>query len=499
MTPGQASGLVHAPLADWAQTRGQALAIQCGGESLTFAALHTAVAERATTLRDKRAPAIAWVDSNLTLVQRLVDFMGILASGRCAAVADPDWPLAVQHSVQAAIPDAPCDMPEAQPLSPFYVGYTSGSTGLPKGFRRHHQSWTESFRVCLEAFGVDAGGRILAPGRDSHSLFLFGMLLGLWTGGGVVVQERFSASAALDTLAEGHTPSLISTPSQLILMLEVARHKSLQPFEAVRLILISGARWMRHRTADLRGLFPRARIIEFYGASETSFIAWMDSDENAPAAVVGHPFSNVELQLRAVPGEDAVGLIYVRSPMLFMDYVGDGQDATAALRDGDWLSVRDLGTLDAEGRLCLAGRQNRMIVTQGKNLFAEELESVLEAHPAIALASVHGMDDARRGALVVAILHWAGDSASGNQAQSSAVNRPDALQLMAWCRQRLEAFKAPKKFFVCAHWPRTAGGKTEHAVLARSLLQYGQPGQPGQHGQRDEPNTVETPCLHRLP
>ena len=185
--------------------------------------------------------------------------------------------------------------------------------------------------------------------------------------------------------------------------------------------------------------------------------------------------------------------------MLFMDYVGAGQDATAALRDGDWLSVRDLGTLDAEGRLCLAGRQNRMIVTQGKNLFAEELESVLEAHPAIALASVHGMEDARRGALVVAILHWADDSSNGNQAQSSAVNRPDALQLMAWCRQRLEAFKAPKKFFVCAQWPLTAGGKTDHAVLARSLERHGQHEQHGQPGQRNEPTTVDTPCLHRLP
>jgi acyl-CoA synthetase (AMP-forming)/AMP-acid ligase II len=458
MTPAQASGLVHAPLADWAQTRACALAIQSGNQSLSFAALHAAVTQRAEVLSQQRAPASVLIGGSLPMIQRLIEFLAIIASGRCAAVADPDWPTAVLHSVQAALPTAPCDMPAAQALSPFYVGYTSGSTGSPKGFRRHHQSWVESFRVCLESFGPDASACILAPGRDAHSLFLFGMLLGLWSGGGVVVQERFSASAALETLRSGQTPALITAPSQLILMLDVARHKALAPIEAVRLVMISGARWMRHRTAELRALFPKARIVEFYGASETSFIAWMDTDDSTPAAVVGQPFSNVELHIRSAPGEDTAGLIYVRSPMLFMDYVGAQQDSTAALRDGEWLSVRDLGWLDAQGRLCLAGRQNRMIVTQGKNLFAEELEAVLETHQAIALASVHGVEDARRGAQVVAIIQWVADATV-----------PDALQLIAWCKQSLEAFKAPKKFFVATHWPRTAGGKTDHAQLARQL------------------------------
>jgi acyl-CoA synthetase (AMP-forming)/AMP-acid ligase II len=253
----------------------------------------------------------------------------------------------------------------------------------------------------------------------------------------------------------------------------------LAPVEAVRLIMISGARWMRNRTAELRRLFPLARIVEFYGASETSFIAWMDTDESTPAAVVGRPFSNVELQIREAPGADNSGLIYVRSPMLFMDYVGAAHDDTAALRDGDWLSVRDVGLLDAQGRLCLAGRQNRMIVTQGKNLFAEELEAVLEAHPAIALASVHGVEDARRGAQVVAILHWA---------DAAAMPRPDALKLVTWCKQSLEAFKAPKKFYVAATWPRTASGKTDHPLLARSLQQRASA----------TPPTDATPCLHPL-
>jgi acyl-CoA synthetase (AMP-forming)/AMP-acid ligase II len=236
--------------------------------------------------------------------------------------------------------------------------------------------------------------------------------------------------------------------------------------QAVRLILISGSRWPRERTHAVRALFPSARIIEFYGASETSFIAWMDTDEQAPAEVVGWPFANVELQLRQAHADDQAGLIYVRSPMVFMDYVGGAMDGTAALRDGDWICVRDLGHLDAQGRLCVEGRQNRMLVTLGKNLFPEELESVLEKHPAIASASVHGIGDAVRGLQVVAILRWRSNTTSDEKPEQ----RPDALALKNWCKQHLEGFKVPRNFFVCADWRFTASGKTDHRALA-DLLQ----------------------------
>jgi len=372
MSPDPAVDLVHAPIAQWAQSRGSAIAIRSGTSTLSFAQLQQQLTQRAQTLQAAQAPDSVAVDLALPVAHRLVDFLGIIASGRCAVVGDPDWPTAVRKAVLAALPTQAATPPAPQATTPFYVGYTSGSTGTPKGYRRHHQSWTESFKACVDAFGPDAARCVLVPGRDSQSLFLFGMLLGLWTGGGVEVQEQFSATAALDTLRSGRTPCLVAVPSQLLMLLELARHQQAQPIDAVRLILISGARWMRQRTAELRALFPGARIIEFYGASETSFIAWMDTEEDAPAAVVGKPFSNVALQIREPQFEDGAGLIYVQSLMLFMDYVGGAEDATAALRDGDWLCVRDLGYLDAQGRLCVVGRQNRMVVTLGKNLFPEE-------------------------------------------------------------------------------------------------------------------------------
>lgn len=484
MNQGQPVDLVHAPLAGWAHSRGDAVAIRCGLQVLTFAQLHEAVQQRSRDLVTAQAPATLMVNDALPMIDRLVDFLGIVDSGRCAAVADPEWPASVRQAVSDAMPTVAADLPALQPESAFYVGYTSGSTGTPKGYKRDHRSWTSSFRACLDEFGPDAGRCILAPGKDSHSLFLFGMLLGLWSGAGVVVQTHFSAARAIDTLRGGFTPCLVAVPSQLMLMVEVAKRRGAAPIEAVRLILISGSRWIRARTAELRALFPNARIIEFYGASETSFIAWMDTDDTAPMQVVGRPFKNVEVQVRDDAGDDGrdkgerVGLIYVRSPMVFMGYVGGANDDTAAIRDGDWLCVRDQGYLDTQGRLCLAGRQNRMIVTKGKNLFAEELETVLAMHPAIESASVHGVDDALRGRQIVAII---------KPRQGGLDDLPSALQLVVWCRQKLEAYKAPRQFFVCHDWCLTASGKTDHRALAQLLARHSEAAVP-----------ADPPCLTPL-
>ncbi len=460
--------LVHSRLSRWAAERGTAPAIQSEAGSLTFAALAQQVHAHADALSRRRAPATVLQDSSLPLPQRLVAFLGTIASGRCAAVSDPAWPACVLDAVRAYLPNTPHDSSAPTPQTPFYTGFTSGSSGLPKGFRRHHQSWTQSFEVCLNTFGEAASARILAPGRDSHSLFLFGMLLGLWTGAGVVVQEQFSAAAALATLADAHTPCLVAVPSQLLLVLEWAAHRHLPPVRGVHLVLISGARWPRHRTPDLQALFPEARIIEFYGASETSFIAWTESHPDLPDPVVGRPFDTVELEVRGATPDSPDGLIYVRSPMVFMDYVGAAHDPSAALRDGEWVCVRDLGHLDAQGRLWVAGRESRMLVTLAKKLFAEELEAVLEAHPAVARASVHGLPDAQRGVQVVALLQWATPHGH-TDTDTHLPPRPDLHALQAWCRARLEAYKVPRHLWVHRAWAFTANGKTDHPALGRAL------------------------------
>ena len=481
--------LVHTCLAHWAQHTPHQTAVVCDNETLSCQQLFEAVTKQAALHNTSAATCL--VDDSLNTLQQLIAFLGIVQSGRCAAITDPDWPAHIRHTVAEALPKAPFQPRATLESDPFYIGFTSGSTGTPKGFQRDHRSWVESFRVCADTFDMGRDLAILAPGRISHSLFLFGMLLGLYTGAGMAIQNKFSASHTLATLQAGQHPCLVAVPSQLIMLMNWARHRRITPVPQVRLILISGARWMRQHTADLQSLFPNARIVEFYGASETSFIAWKDAQEPASVDAVGRPFANVELQIRPVDTQvlptsrpqtetkethaqtTPSGVIYVRSPMLFMNYVGAQHDPTAAVRDGDWLSVGDMGYINAQGHLCLSGRQNRMIVTQGKNLFPEELENLLATHPNIANASVHALPDALRGSQVVAVLQPSQQDAHAKSSEENT-NLPNTHTLMKWCQQHTEAFKVPRQFWVCQSWPVTASGKTDHAHIAQALMQHHQ-------------------------
>ena len=231
--PASAHDGVHAPLAHWASLRGHAIALDDGTTTLSFAQLHQAVTLGAQALHQAHAPATVFVNDAVSTLHQVVDFLAIVSSGRCAAVSDPDWPTPTRAQVQDHFSREAWHSVPPQPMSPFYIGFTSGSTGLPKGFQRHHRSWTESFQVCVDTFGAAAQTPVLAPGRVSHSLFLFGMLLGLWTGAGVVVQDRFSAARALDTLRLGRTPCLVAVPSQLVMMLELAARRALAPLHEV--------------------------------------------------------------------------------------------------------------------------------------------------------------------------------------------------------------------------------------------------------------------------
>jgi acyl-coenzyme A synthetase/AMP-(fatty) acid ligase len=173
---------------------------------------------------------------------------------------------------------------------------------------------------------------------------------------------------------------------------------------------------------------------------------------------VGKPFSNVEIDIRQPQPPLGTGQIFVRSPMLFIDYVGTANDHTNAVRDGEWLSVRDMGYIDSLGYLCLVGRENRMVVTQGKNLFPEEVESVLLSTPAVVQASVLGLPDTIRGQQVVAIVCVSKEAADVS-----------VRTLADLCRSNLESYKVPKRFFVCTDWPMTASGKTDHPTLAQHM------------------------------
>lgn len=485
---------ITATLPRHAQAHPNRIAVVCDSHAITWCELDRTVDRLAAHLAGV-VPAGRGVGLHLPNCPALVLlFFAAARAGREAQILDPNWPaetarLAIRAlspgllvSDDPALADEPNSLilidpygpfsavadaigaspsfqavAEPDPLTPFYVGFTSGSTGVPKGYRRHHLSWVESFKAGDREFDIGAADVVLAPGALTHSLFLYGLAHGLYVGATVIICRQFRPNLVCRLMAMHQATVLYGVPTQLEMIVETAARENTPSFAAMRWILSSGAKWQGRVTGGLRAHFPVARFAEFYGASELSFVTVVKDDEDVPPDSVGRAFSGVELSIRdhlgrcLPPGE--AGQVFVASPFVFIDYACG--DTAALLRDGDAVSVGDVGVLDERGYLRLVGRASRMIITSGKNVHPEEIERVLEGHPAVMAAAVLGADDDRRGERLVALLKL--------QPQAP-VAAPD---LIAYARNHLPLYKIPRRFVLPPRWPLTSSGKNDFQALRR--------------------------------
>lgn len=405
-------------------------------------------------------------------------FFACARTGRVAVVMDPDWPETLAAGVLADLaPDlvltdrafsefgsssaetSTAATPDEKDL--FYAGFTSGSSGQPKGYVRSHGSWLNSFQVSLETFGIAQGSRVVIPGQLTHSLHLYGAVCGLACGQEVAIVPRFDPRSCLSILVDSEQGAVLyATPTQLHLIAEAARHKG--PARTVRQVLASGAKWHEADRKALRRVFPKAQLFEFYGASETSFIAVYGPQDQVPEGSVGRAARGVDILVgdpqNPLPTGQA-GPVWVKSSLLFHGYL-IGASQVTRWKDG-WLTVGDHGRLDENGFLFLTGRENRMIVTSGLNVYPEEVEAVLSSHPNILEAVVIGLSDPLRGERLEAVVKMA------------AAMEDAATELTRFCRTRMAPGKVPRAFHVRETLPTTAGGKPDIQRIIKDLTVSG--------------------------
>lgn len=343
--------------------------------------------------------------------------------------------------------------------SPFYIGFTSGTTGRPKGFVRSHRSWLRSFDASA-VFGITGADHVLAPGPLDHSLFLYAAVHGLSVGATVHLLPRFAPAAVLATLAREPITRVYLVPTMLAALLRATDRGTTRRFAKVRSVICSGARWpvaMQERVAEL---FPNAEPVDFYGASELSFVSLRRVHPGDPADSAGRPFPGVDVAVRRDDGTDAAageaGRLWVRSEMLFDGYLEP--NTTGAQRDSNgWMSVGDVARRDAQGRLYLLGREGAMLICGGVNVFPEEVEDVLMQVPEIAEAAIVGLPDDYWGELPCALVRW-------HEGHTLPRKR-----LREHCRTRLAREKRPQRWLQVMDLPRTDTGKIARATLAQRL------------------------------
>ncbi len=330
----------------------------------------------------------------------------------------------------------------------FYWGLTSGSTGEPKLFARAHRSWLESFSAAEQLFSFPLHSRILIPGPLSHSLFLYGAIHALCRGHTVVAPGAFRPDRAVAAARQSTHAYVV--PSMLAEMLDCGLADT-----KLQMILSGGAKLSTALRERFEAALPAADLVEFYGASETSFVTATHTNGPAPHGSVGRPFPGVRLEIRDATGKplppDTEGDVYVQSRMLFSRYVGSPPHA-------GWFTAGDIGFLDGEGNLHLTGRKNRIINSRALKIRPEPIEAALLEVPGIVRAAVVDLPDAKRGAIAIAAVEF-----------EPGVSLARHL-LSKHCRAKIGARFCPQRYYSVEALPLTRSGKIAFPLLRDALL-----------------------------
>ncbi|MDZ4791902.1 MAG: AMP-binding protein [Hyphomicrobiales bacterium] len=333
----------------------------------------------------------------------------------------------------------------------FYWGATSGSTGEPKIFARTHASWIASFAAHEAVLPFGEAETVMIPGALGHSLFLYGAVHALARGHTVLAPRRFSPRSAIKAMHEHSATVLYAVPSMLEELLATGATGL-----NLKYVFCGGAKLGAALRRRFESATPGADIIEFYGASELSFVSYVSTSCPAPDVSVGRLFPGVRAEILSANGKRLLhsekGLIHISSPMLFSRYLGE-----PPVGDGAFVTAGDLGFMDADGFLYLTGRGDREINSKGHKISPETVEAVLAQHAHIVSAAVVGIPDEKRGAIVAAAI----------EVEKGA--RVLRAELSAHCRALLPLADCPQLYFRAARLPVTRTGKIAFAQVYADL------------------------------
>ena len=333
------------------------------------------------------------------------------------------------------------------------IMYTSGTTGRPKGVAvRHSQvarvpnqlpEWQGTGWLTASPVFTFAGlGFIHNPMKSGMTvLHLPTFAAGRWLG--IVERER------------PHSAFVVPAMAQLLIHHPAFATADLS---SLRKLVLGSAPLAPHTLRTLQAKLPGADVLNSYGMTEGGHATFAMDPEAArtrPGAV-GRPTPPVEVRIVDDAGRACrtgeVGEVLTRNPGGHREYYRDPA-ATARQWAGGWLHTGDLGHLDADGYLYIVGRKKEMIVRGGMNVYADDVEAALQAHPDVVEAAVAGIPHAVLGEDVAA---WV-VLRPGSGATAEAV--------VDFARQTLADYKVPRRVDVVVELPRNAGGKVVKSHL----------------------------------
>jgi acyl-CoA synthetase (AMP-forming)/AMP-acid ligase II len=348
------------------------------------------------------------------------------------------------------------------------IVYTSGTTGRPKGAVLSERALLSNLSTIAEAWQWTERDRLLLtlPCFHLHGLGL-GILGSLLAGSSIVLRDRFRAEEVFSEIRAHHCTMFFGVPTMYNRLVKLpASDCPVDDLRSMRL-WVSGSAPLTAATFERFHERFGYEILERFGMSEGGFMLGTSFDDVRRPGVVGKPFRGIEV--RIIDSDEAdrgrlhelldgeTGELVIRGPNLFSGYWQRPDDTTAAFVEGFFRSG-DLAVCEADGMIRIVGRQSVDIIKSGGfKIGAVEIESCLQAHPAVAEVAVVGIPDADLGERVVAVVTFVPETTISDE------------ELLAHARRNLAPHKVPRQIVFQAEIPRTGPGKFKKKDLIRQL------------------------------
>lgn len=339
-----------------------------------------------------------------------------------------------------------------------WVSTTGGSTGTPRLFAVSHERLLTNSMINAFEWGWSAYPVHVSLSPIAHGIGFSHAVGQLASGGTVALVERYDPAAAAAWMTGDRRTWTAVVPTMVHDLCSYAEHSG-RPLTGLGLLVCAGATLsvgLRERVLAA----GHTRLIEYYGSTELGWVTWIEHRSGDPReGLVGMPTLGTSIRIvgddgRPLP-DGQVGLVQ-KCGRPYAVPLGGGASAYEA-NASSWESSGDLGRIDPDGCLVLAGRADDMVVVGGQNVYPVEVELVLRQHPLVREVVVRGVADARLGQQLVAFVETAADSPG----------LPSELADL--CASRLAKYKRPSRVVVMDRLPRNSAGKLSRSFPTPAL------------------------------
>ena len=352
-------------------------------------------------------------------------------------------------------------------LNAAFVIFTSGSTGEPKGVVISHQAFYKKIHEINRLLNFKADERTLLVLNINFSFGLWVCLLTLFTGGSLVMLEKFDPIKFLNALLEekitrvGMVPTMMRSIFSRLDVLD--KIKVINQNKALKQILIGGESLGKSLAISIRENFSNTDLIDIYGSTETAtcdFFLFPDDFIQYPGCI-GRPSGEVRFQIVNQKNElvsfGEIGELQISSPFLMNGYL-DEQDLTKKAYFHEWFKTGDLAREVDRSLVELMGRSKEIISRGGNKITPGEIEQIICAHPMIAAAMAVGVTDSILGERIHTLLVL------------KVGAKPEDLHMNNFFQQKLEKYKHPDAIYILSELPLGRTGKADRGEFKNMIL-----------------------------